>query len=292
MTTTSETRASAEAITLVDAAAQLGVHYMTAYRYVRTGRMYAEKRGGKWWVTAEDLAAVIAEGTGVRRSPAGEAAPRTLLVEPFTARLIAGDTAGCWDLVSAALGAGAAPADIHTQFLQPALEQVGYRWAEGDLTVAAEHRATATAQRLLGQLGPLFRHRGRRRGTIVLGTAASDSHALPTALMADLLGDLRFDVVDLGANTPTASFVEVCTDLDDFVGIGLCSVLVDNRDVALAQAKELRKALPNAFLVLGGSAFAGVSPEDVSDIVAVLSTSVEEARQAFESAVRERTADA
>ena len=36
---------SRELITLHEAAARLGVHYMTAYRYVRTGRLPAERDG-------------------------------------------------------------------------------------------------------------------------------------------------------------------------------------------------------------------------------------------------------
>jgi len=49
---------SATAVTLNDAAEQLGVHYMTAYRYVRTGRLEATKRKGQWWVEPAELEAI------------------------------------------------------------------------------------------------------------------------------------------------------------------------------------------------------------------------------------------
>ena len=273
-----------ELITLADAAEQLEVHYMTAYRYVRTGRMHAEKRGGKWWVTAEDLAAVMAEGTGARRKPASDGAPRELLVKPFTTRLIAGDTAGCWDLISDALSAGASPTEVHTQLLQAALREVGEGWRRGEISVAVEHRATATAYRLLGQLGPLFRHRGRRRGAVVLGVAAGDPHGLPSALMADLLSDKRFDVIDLGANTPTESFIEVCTDRDDLIGVGLCVVLDELLTPALQQGRDLRAALPDTFLVLGGPVLgrAGVKASDVG--VDAISITADDACTAFDQA--------
>ena len=42
-------------LTLHEAAALLGVHYMTAYRYVRLGLLPAAKSGGSWRVTAADL---------------------------------------------------------------------------------------------------------------------------------------------------------------------------------------------------------------------------------------------
>ena len=38
-------------VTLHEAAERLGVHYMTAYRYVRTGRLPAERDGAHGWST-------------------------------------------------------------------------------------------------------------------------------------------------------------------------------------------------------------------------------------------------
>ena len=39
-------------IGLREAGGVLGVHYMTVYRYVRTGRLAARREGGDWLVTA------------------------------------------------------------------------------------------------------------------------------------------------------------------------------------------------------------------------------------------------
>ena len=272
-------------VTLADAAERLGVHYMTAYRYVRTGRMLAEKRGGQWWVTPEDLAAVIAEGIGARRrSSESDGDPRQLMVGPFADRLVAGDTAGCWGIITDALSSGATPSDVHGQLLAAALVQIGEQWRNGDLEVADEHRATSTTYRLLGQLGPLFRHRGRRRGTIVLGAFAGDPHALPSALLSDLLRDRRFDVIDLGANTPTESFVSVAQSCDDLVGVGACGVLDLLIPQALAQARELRAALPEACLVVGGHAIAAAGLVGFEQVVDTVSLDAGQACHAFEQA--------
>ena len=45
----------AEEITLQQAADRLGVHYMTAYRYIRLGILGAHKVGGRWLVDPPDL---------------------------------------------------------------------------------------------------------------------------------------------------------------------------------------------------------------------------------------------
>jgi excisionase family DNA binding protein len=280
----SGTSPTTELATLAEAAESLGVHYMTAYRYVRTGRMAAEKRGGKWWVASADLAAVLAEGTGPRRqAPDQDGAPRQLLVAPFTDRLVAGDTAGCWNIITDALSAGATPGQVHSQLLRNALVEVGEGWARGDLTIADEHRATSTTYRLLGQLGPLFRHRGRRRGTIVIGAFAGDPHGIPSAMMSDLLSDRRFSVIDLGANTPTESFVAVAQGCDDLVGIGACAVLGGILPAAVEQAKAMRAALPDAFIVVGGPALAG-GAVGFDGVVDTVSSNANEACDAFDRA--------
>lgn len=274
-----------ELVSLVDAAKHLGVHYMTAYRYVRTGRMIALKQGGQWWVSLEDLAAVAAEGTGVRganvRKTEGPLPAK--LAEQFTARLIAGDTSGCWDLISDALSSGATAAEVHQSLLQKALESVGDAWHTGQLTVADEHRATATAYRLLGQLGPLFRHPGRRRGTVVIGVCAGDYHAMPSAFLADLLSDRRFEVIDLGGNTPTESFLDTAASVDDLVGIGVCAALDESVPTVWRQAVEIRKALPLTFILVGGSAFARTDSTHFGPIVDAISHTSGEACDAFEA---------
>ena len=132
-----------------------------------------------------------------------------------------------------------------------------------------EHRATTTAHRLLGQISPLFKQRGRRRGTTVIGTASGDPHALPSAILADLLSDRRLDVVDLGANTPAESFVEAANEADGLVGIGVCLTLDELIEPTLELLATVRNECPGIMLVAGGPAVArnGKPFERVADHV-------------------------
>ena len=54
--------------------------------------------------------------------------------------------------------------DIYLEVLEPALREVGHRWAMGALNVAEEHYATAVAQSILDGLGPAAAARARRTG--------------------------------------------------------------------------------------------------------------------------------
>jgi excisionase family DNA binding protein len=57
-------------ITLQEAAALLDVHYMTAYRYVRTGRLPARQEGMRWTVAVSDLE-VLSVVVAARRARPG-----------------------------------------------------------------------------------------------------------------------------------------------------------------------------------------------------------------------------
>src|SRR3984957_19154969 len=98
---------------LQDAADQLGVHYMTAYRYVRTGRLPATRIGSQWWVDPRDLPAAGA-GSPVAGRPRTETrrASRATAARRLEDRLVAGDEPGAWTIVEGRLGAGSDPDDV------------------------------------------------------------------------------------------------------------------------------------------------------------------------------------
>ncbi len=78
-------------LTLQQAADKLHVHYMTVYRYVRTGKLPATRVGGAWQVDPDDLAQVK---PAVLRSPRSPAARATATKAQLEARLLAGDEPG------------------------------------------------------------------------------------------------------------------------------------------------------------------------------------------------------
>lgn len=173
---------------------------MTAYRYLRTGRLPATKVGGEWQVDPGDVERL--RPGPVPRGGRRRAWARGRLQD----RLLAGDEIGAWSIVEAALASGADPSEVHLELLGRALRAIGDGWASGELDVADEHRASAVARRLVARLGPRFARRGRKLGTVVVGAPPGELHDLPVAMVADHLRGAGFDVVDLGASTPASSF--------------------------------------------------------------------------------------
>lgn len=250
-------------ITLQDAAAQLGVHYMTVYRYVRTGRLDARKHDGQWWVRSADVEAFRA-GT-LKPPPPPATAPRPRVrrwdryCDRLVPRLVEGDDAGAWGVVEAALTAGAAPAEVHVDLLAAAMREIGNRWEAGTLSVGDEHRATAVATRLIGRISPRFARRGRRRGAVVLAGVPGDIHAIPVALLADVLRGAGFEVIDFGANTPTELVTRAAAQSESLVAVGLSASTGGREDAIAEAAAAVRADLPHVPLLLGGPAVVDIA---------------------------------
>ncbi|HEY6532878.1 MAG TPA: B12-binding domain-containing protein [Acidimicrobiales bacterium] len=253
---------SDETLSLTDAADRLGVHYMTAYRYVRTGRLPAVKQGAVWRVHARDVEALRAGRAGTA-SVGGPAAPgkgagrrrRHDYHVRLEDRLLAGDEQGAWSIVEGALTAGVEPDRIYLDVLAPAMALVGDGWESGRVTVAQEHRASAVMLRLIGRLGPRFVRRGRKRGTVVIGAPEGDHHSVPVALAADLLRGAGFAVVDLGAHTPARSFVDAAKGADRLIGVGISATRGGN-EAAIRKAIRTLHDEVGCPVVLGGRAVA------------------------------------
>ncbi len=247
-----------ERLSLNEAAERLGVHYMTAYRYVRTGRLPAVQHGSQWLVDRADLAR-LAEAKPLRRGrvASGDAEGEARRVErspTIKDRMMAGDEAGTWSIVEGAMASGMEPAEVYDELLTPAMRDIGDGWLAGNLSVADEHRASAVAQRVVGRLGPRFARRGRKRGTVVIGTPAGDLHSLPCSILADLLRGAGFDVADMGADTPAESFVETAVGADRLVAV-LVGASAPHPDVAVrATVAALHQAGVGVPVIVGGGA--------------------------------------
>lgn len=238
-------------LTLRQAAEQLGVHYMTAYRYVRLGMLPARKDGALWVVEPDDLAAMAAPD---ERAP-GSRRPADWSGR-LEARLVAGDERGAWGVVEAALASGLDPEGVYEDLLAPVMTRIGDRWAAGAIDVADEHRASAVASRIIGRLGPRFARRGRSRGTVVTATPSGDLHGLGLAVVADLLRGARYEVIDLGPNTPAASLGKAVAEAPRLVAVAI-SVHAPGAEAVLEAIAAVRAEDPSVPVILGGCAIEG-----------------------------------
>jgi MerR family transcriptional regulator, light-induced transcriptional regulator len=240
-------------LSLTEAAEQLGVHYMTVYRYIRLGRLPAQQHNGRWTIDSDELGRLtrsFPRPTGRRSRPAWPQRRRQLVD-----RLLAGDAVGGWEVVKQALLGGASSSDTYVDLIGPALRQIGEQWAAGYTTIEQEHRATAIALRLVGRIGPSMTRPGRpRKGTVVIGGAAGDHHLLPVAMMADVLRSAGFQVADLGADVPTPSFLQAAATGRQPLTVGISLSYEARWNAAAKTIASLKRNYPDALLLAGGPA--------------------------------------
>lgn len=259
-------------LTLAEAAQELGVHYMTAYRYVRTGRLPARQVGGEWQIEPADLARLRerapgpargarargAQGQDVRAEGAPARAGLKLWQEQFEARLVAGDEPGSWALIEAVLAAGMKPDESLLELVAPAMRSIGTHWQRGELSIADEHRASAVSARLIARLGSRFGRRGVKRGTVVLAAPAGELHGLPVSIGANLLRWRGFNVVELGADTPPEALVEAVANEAGTGGgplaVGIVNTLTGQQPSVESSVTEVHRAHPGVPVLLGGAA--------------------------------------
>jgi len=228
---------SDEKLDLQTAALELGVHYQTAYRWVRSGRLPAELVDGRYMVRRHDLA----EAATARFAPKAPAPPSQRRVDrqadAILDALIEGDESSTRAACNKLLDDGLDAIGLIEQIIAPALREIGRAWHDGEIDIWVEHRASAIVERALGDASP--NPRGRRRGTVVVAAVAGDRHGLPTTMATLALRGANWTVHQLGADTPTdtlLSFLE--SNPADLVVLSNTNTAVANRVAEAASAIE------------------------------------------------------
>ncbi len=248
---------------LKQAAASLGVHYMTAYRYVRTGRLRARRVGTEWVVYPEDLRAFSAEreasGSSEREASGAvvdEVDPGADWRDRLRRTLVTGDETAAWRVLEQALAAGHRPVDCYLELLVGAIDDITGRSTLPIGPVAAEYLATATAARLVARLGARFRRPGRSRGTVVFGAALGEHHTLAISVVADLVRLEGFSCLELGANVPPEAFAGAAAGASRLVAVGIGVTTPTNLDAVRQTVDAVHAVDPAIPVVLGGQAAA------------------------------------
>jgi MerR family transcriptional regulator, light-induced transcriptional regulator len=235
-------------VQLRDAAETLGVHYQTAYGWVRQGTLRARKTPRGYEVSESDVRDLLA------RRAAGAEPPREVQVRDWAAQagrlyaaLVAGDeTQARRDF--GRLAAGVPLAGLCDHVIAPALRRVGTDWAAGELSIAAEHRATAICERLIA--ARVHQPQGRPRGVAVTTTPPGERHALPAMMAAACLREDHWHVHHLAADIPVAEVISLAADTGAGL-IVLSSATTGAARHAATEAREIRERLPDARVLAG-----------------------------------------
>ncbi|HAE55582.1 MAG TPA: hypothetical protein DEB59_02545 [Acidimicrobiaceae bacterium] len=241
---------TSEMLTLTEAAERLDLHYMTVYKYVRSGKLPAKKSGGSWEVSAGDLDAM----SELERAPSGRG-HRSLgsKSDSFLQALLAGDTAGAWLIVQGGFDGGATVEEVICEVILPALRSIGDEWANGRLEVYEEHRASGVVSSLLGRMQGLPQRRGRKLGSVLIACPPLETHALPAAICAELVRSWGYDPVNLGADSPVDTIIQAAQYTDELLAIVLSTVSSTSCKLVVETVEAIQASIPEMPVIVGGN---------------------------------------
>jgi len=153
--------------------------------------------------------------------------------------------------VEDALAAGLPVPDIYLDVLEPALREIGHRWAMGELNVAEEHYATAVAQSILDGLSRQLPRAPRDGRLAVMTGTPEEQHTIGARMVADFLEADGWEVLVLGPGAPTEDVIELVTDEQpDLVALSSATPGVIEGVARLLSA--LTELEPRPLIVAGG----------------------------------------
>jgi len=122
--------------------------------------------------------------------------------------ILNGDAKTAVAVTKEALDAGANPMDLVTQYMIPAMDEVGRRFECEEYFVPELLLAARAMKGSLELIRPLLAESGAEPvGRVVIGTVKGDLHDIGKNLVASMLEGAGFEVIDLGADVPPEKFV-------------------------------------------------------------------------------------
>ena len=146
------------------------------------------------------------------------------------------------------------------EVVAPALVRVGHGWAEGSVSVAQEHMATAVFRRVLGWLFQVYEVRGTAP-RLVVATPPTQVHEFGALMVAISAAADGWAVTYLGPDLPVADLVSAVGQTGARA-VAVSAVYVPEVADLLAALREMRAALPERVPVLvGGAATSEIAAE-------------------------------
>jgi len=175
------------------------------------------------------------------------------LVKQYVEKIIALDAAGAARLIESRVTDAHSVLDLYVNVLQPAQREIGRLWQVNAISVAAEHYASATTQKILNRLSSVIPPRAKRNARFAGLCPEGEHHCLGLQMVCDLSQLDGWETYFIGANTPTNSGVQLLKQLQPaVVGVSMATLMALHNTRALIT--KVKEALPDTVVLAGGYA--------------------------------------
>jgi len=156
--------------------------------------------------------------------------------------VLEGDAKTAVAVTKEALAAGVDPSVLVTQYMIPAMAEVGQRFECQQYYVPEVLLAARAMKGALELIRPVLAAKGAKpAGKVVIGTVKGDLHDIGKNLVASMLEGAGFEVADLGVDVPPAKFVAELQSRNAGI-LALSALLTTTMPSMERTIEELKKA--------------------------------------------------
>lgn len=222
-----------------------------ALRYIEYAGGVRERREEKEAELAKKLALLENQGTTAKTGTAGNAAKEATadngpqineMQDKLKTAVLKGNRNGIVKITKEALESGEKPAELLNQVLLPAINQVGEFFDQGKYFLPQLIASAEAMKNSIEVLEPLLQTggTGEEMPVVVIATVEGDIHDIGKNLVALMLKNHGFHVIDLGKDVPQAKILESAKEHHaEFIALSaLMTTTMQRMREIVAAAKE------------------------------------------------------
>lgn len=222
-----------------------------ALRYIEYAGGVRERREEKEAELAKKLALLENQGTTAKTGTAGNAAKKATadngpqineMQDKLKTAVLKGNRNGIVKITKEALESGEKPAELLNQVLLPAINQVGEFFDQGKYFLPQLIASAEAMKNSIEVLEPLLQTggTGEEMPVVVIATVEGDIHDIGKNLVALMLKNHGFHVIDLGKDVPQAKILESAKEHHaEFIALSaLMTTTMQRMREIVAAAKE------------------------------------------------------
>ena len=222
-----------------------------ALRYIEYAGGVRERREEKEAELAKKLALLENQGTTAKTGNAGNAAKEATadngpqineMQDKLKTAVLKGNRNGIVKITKEALESGEKPAELLNQVLLPAINQVGEFFDQGKYFLPQLIASAEAMKNSIEVLEPLLQTggTGEEMAVVVIATVEGDIHDIGKNLVALMLKNHGFHVIDLGKDVPQAKILESAKEHHaEFIALSaLMTTTMQRMREIVAAAKE------------------------------------------------------
>ncbi len=209
---------------------------------------------------AEEKLKLQAETTALSAPTASETVPQPASTDDRVNNMVyknvlEGEKGRVISAVQEELQRGMAPADIIGELLIPAINQVGSLYEQQVYFLPQLIASASTMEKAIAYIEPMLQHdvKDKALPTIVIATVEGDVHDIGKNLVALMLRNYGYHVIDMGKNVPADSIVQSALDNKATV-IGLSALMTTTMMHMKDVIKEAAEKGYKGKIIIGGAA--------------------------------------